>query len=123
MYSGNKINERKKKSLSVLMKILMKKRIKTDSDTQTPLLESKEDPEPMRGIEPLTSSLPRKCSAPELHWLMPRAGDEVRTRDLQLGRLSLYQLSYSRMRCAAGRLSALHLNFLCGGDRIRTYSA
>ena len=25
-----------------------------------------------------------------------RAGDEVRTRDLQLGRLSLYQLSYSR---------------------------
>ena len=25
------------------------------------------------------------------------AGDEVRTRDLQLGRLSLYQLSYSRL--------------------------
>ena len=25
-----------------------------------------------------------------------RAGDEARTRDLQLGRLSLYQLSYSR---------------------------
>jgi hypothetical protein len=25
-----------------------------------------------------------------------RAGDEVRTRDLQLGRLLLYQLSYSR---------------------------
>jgi hypothetical protein len=24
------------------------------------------------------------------------AGDEVRTRDLQLGRLELYQLSYSR---------------------------
>jgi hypothetical protein len=23
----------------------------------------------MRGIEPLTSSLPRKCSTPELHWL------------------------------------------------------
>ena len=30
---------------------------------------------------------------PELRF---RAGDEVRTRDLQLGRLSLYQLSYSR---------------------------
>ncbi len=26
-----------------------------------------------------------------------RAGDEVRTRDLQLGRLPLYQLSYSRV--------------------------
>ncbi len=26
-----------------------------------------------------------------------RAGDEARTRDLQLGRLSLYQLSYSRL--------------------------
>ena len=25
-----------------------------------------------------------------------RAGDEVRTRDIQLGRLTLYQLSYSR---------------------------
>ena len=30
------------------------------------------------------------------------AGDEIRTRDLQLGRLSLYQLSYSRMVGAAG---------------------
>jgi hypothetical protein len=27
-----------------------------------------------------------------------RAGDEARTRDLQLGRLSLYQLSYSRIQ-------------------------
>ena len=26
-----------------------------------------------------------------------RAGDEVRTRDIQLGRLTLYQLSYSRL--------------------------
>ena len=25
-----------------------------------------------------------------------RAGDEIRTRDIQLGRLTLYQLSYSR---------------------------
>jgi hypothetical protein len=97
----------------------------------------------MRGIEPLTPSLPRKYSTPELHRLLPthkpktsapgfpisnntaiilfvcqfiypnplpflfvyfsssilyRAGDEVRTRDLQLGRLSLYQLSYSRVK-------------------------
>ena len=29
-----------------------------------------------------------------------RAGDEARTRDLQLGRLSLYQLSYSRIHIA-----------------------
>ena len=26
------------------------------------------------------------------------AGDETRTRDIQLGRLALYQLSYSRLR-------------------------
>jgi hypothetical protein len=31
-----------------------------------------------------------------------RAGDEARTRDLQLGRLSLYQLSYSRIRVNSG---------------------
>ena len=63
------------------------------------------------GIEPATSSLPRKCSTTELQrqrlpeicsyfnkelFTCQRAGDEVRTRDLQLGRLSLYQLSYSR---------------------------
>ena len=84
--------------------------------------------EPLMRIELTTSSLPRKCSTPELQrrvnvsllaWMerIPReawirtehpwarnpwipdsgAGDEVRTRDLQLGRLSLYQLSYSRM--------------------------
>jgi hypothetical protein len=27
-----------------------------------------ENLEPMRGIEPLTPSLPWKCSTPELHW-------------------------------------------------------
>jgi hypothetical protein len=27
------------------------------------------------------------------------AGDETRTRDIQLGRLALYQLSYSRVPC------------------------
>ena len=47
-------------------------------------------------IELMTSSLPRKRSTPELHRLKKRAEDEVRTRDLQLGRLPLYQLSYSR---------------------------
>ena len=96
-------------------------------------------------IELTTSSLPRKCSTPELQRLMRsgdlrslgrrqrpstarertqkllfnrrsatlrqhpspiqklcRAEDEVRTRDLQLGRLSLYQLSYFRIFYPAG---------------------
>ena len=52
------------------------------------------------GIEPMTSSLPRKCSTSELHRLdaeKKRAGDETRTRDPNLGRVMLYQLSYSRV--------------------------
>ena len=65
--------------------------------------------EPMTGFEPVTSSLPRKRSTPELHrpfsfyrsWAISskfRAGDRVRTGDIQLGRLTLYQLSYSRKK-------------------------
>ncbi len=67
--------------------------------------------EPMTGFEPVTSSLPRKCSTTELHWqknsgfnrhlrkktLGNRAEDEAQTRDPQLGRLMLYQLSYFRI--------------------------
>ena len=54
--------------------------------------------EPMTGFEPVASSLPRKRSTPELHRLkILRAGDRVRTGDIQLGRLTLYQLSYSRI--------------------------
>ena len=34
--------------------------------------------------------------------LAERAGDEIRTRDFQLGRLTLYQLSYSRIVVAFG---------------------
>ena len=53
--------------------------------------------EPVMGIEPMASSLPRKRSTPELHWLtLLRAEDEIRTRDPQLGRLMLYRLSYFR---------------------------
>ena len=85
------------------------------------------------GIEPMTSSLPRKRSTPELRRLIifkgksPKigtinsrtqfyyfliwAGDQVRTGDLQLGRLSLYQLSYTRLRFIKIR----------GGRRIRTF--
>ena len=50
----------------------------------------------------MTSSLPRMRSTTELREhisLISKkfgAGDETRTRDIQLGRLTLYQLSYSR---------------------------
>ena len=54
--------------------------------------------EPVAGFEPATSSLPRKCSTPELHrQIFYRAEDEAQTRDPQLGRLMLYQLSYFRI--------------------------
>ena len=59
-------------------------------------------------FELMTSSLPRKRSTPELHWLF-RAEDEVRTRDPQLGRLMLYQLSYFRLFRFEGASSALLL--------------
>ena len=53
-------------------------------------------------FELMTSSLPRRRSTPELRGQEPKslgktgAGDEIRTRDPQLGRLMLYQLSYTR---------------------------
>ncbi|CAB1370306.1 conserved protein of unknown function [Denitratisoma oestradiolicum] len=62
---------------------------------------------PMAWIEHATSPLPRECSTTELHGQnlmqqnqsparLPGAGDEVRTRDILLGRQVLYQLSYTR---------------------------
>ena len=33
------------------------------------------------------------------------AGNEVRTRDLNLGKVALYQLSYSRMTVIVGRVT------------------
>ena len=57
----------------------------------------------MTGFEPVTSPLPRVCSTTELHGR--GAGNGIRTRDPQLGRLMLYQLSYFRNS---------------GGSRIRT---
>ena len=42
------------------------------------------------------SDIARQTLATSAH-LIKRAGDEARTRDLQLGRLSLYQLSYTRL--------------------------
>ena len=72
----------------------------------------------MMGFEPMTSSLPRKRSTSELPRLIKingneidirnnryiiklmypkfRAGNGIRTRDPNLGRVVLYQLSYSR---------------------------
>jgi hypothetical protein len=61
-----------------------------------------------------------------------RAGDEARTRDLQLGRLPLYQLSYSRIIIVISDLVNCDLkspitnhqspiSFWCGESRIRTY--
>jgi hypothetical protein len=49
-------------------------------------------------FELMTSSLPRRRSTPELRGRFANigAGDETRTRDPQLGRLMLYQLSYTR---------------------------
>ena len=52
-------------------------------------------------FELMTSSLPRRRSTPELRGRKSQcqktgAGDETRTRDPQLGRLMLYQLSYTR---------------------------
>src|SRR5438046_1378587 len=67
--------------------------------------------EPLTRIELVTPSLPRRCSTTELQGpcaIPPRtrlqpdrssgAGDGIRTRDIQLGRLELYQLSYTRPR-------------------------
>jgi hypothetical protein len=52
-------------------------------------------------IELTTSSLPRKCSTTELQQLnesieLKRAEDRARTGHPQLGRLTLYQMSYFR---------------------------
>jgi hypothetical protein len=62
---------------------------------------------PMAGIGPATSPLPRECSTTEPHGrliiktrhcnLKLGAGDEARTRDIQFGKLKLYQLSYTRV--------------------------
>ena len=83
-----------------------------------------EKQEPMTRIELVTPSLPRKYSTPELHrqlW----AGDGTQTRDPQLGRLMLYQLSYSRLlffkiSVKKTRHTIWLILTLCGERRIRT---
>src|SRR5215813_3647172 len=93
--------------------------------------------EPAMRFELMTSSLPRRRSTPELRGQIG-AGDETRTRDPQLGRLMLYQLSYtrptlSRMKDEGGRMNVpatvlffiLHPSYFIlasgAGGRIRTY--
>ena len=58
--------------------------------------------EPMTGFEPVTSSLPRKRSTPELQRLVYRAGDGIRTRDPQLGRLMLWPAELLPLNCLVG---------------------
>ena len=72
-------------------------------------------------FELMTSSLPRKRSTPELHWLLNGAEDEVRTRDPQLGRLMLYQLSYFRLFRFEGASSSslLLVRILIYGSKLR----
>jgi hypothetical protein len=54
-----------------------------------------------------------------LHSLV-EAGDGTRTRDPQLGRLMLYQLSYTRVSHRARPTDCLR-PAVSGGGRIRTY--
>jgi hypothetical protein len=44
-----------------------------------------------------TTTATEKIKKPENPAFFYRAGDEARTRDLHLGKVALYQLSYSRM--------------------------
>ena len=89
---------------------------------------------PMAGIGPATSPLPRECSTTEPHGLLTLqtnalfgAGDEARTRDIQFGKLKLYQLSYSRIAAHQSiskynsQLLLLLTMHLGGGGRIRTF--
>ncbi|RZB34371.1 MAG: hypothetical protein SRB1_00139 [Desulfobacteraceae bacterium Eth-SRB1] len=59
--------------------------------------------EPTTGIEPVNlfltkEALYRLSYVGNIKTSRSGAGDEIRTRDLQLGRLELYQLSYSRSK-------------------------
>ena len=55
--------------------------------------------EPTTGIEPVNLFLTKEAlyRLSYVGLIQKRAGDEIRTRDIQLGRLKLYQLSYSRL--------------------------
>ena len=66
------------------------------------------------------------CALPTELRRRERAGDEGRTRDIQLGRLTLYQLSYSRGASAEAisiKSERRSSQGLSGWSRIRTYEA
>ena len=46
------------------------------------------------------------------------AGDEVRTRDIYLGKVMLYQLSYSRIRVISKRFTELRFGYYPVATRI-----
>ena len=84
-------------------------------------------------IELTTSSLPRKCSTAELQQLnaslavFKRAEDRARTGYPQLGRLTLYQMSYFRglklyfKELFFYSILTLLSKLTCGERRIRTF--
>ena len=53
-------------------------------------------PNPLRGFSPLLTFLYKKQGEPKRARLVFRAGKGVRTLDIDLGKVALYQLSYSR---------------------------
>jgi hypothetical protein len=77
--------------------------------------------EPTARIELATPSLPRMCSTtePRGHTNLYGAGDGIRTHDIQLGRLELYQLSYTRLNFSSVSIPARRRSG--GGGRIRTF--
>ena len=66
-------------------------------------------------VELRTSSLPRKCSTTELLQQL-RAENGAQTRDPQLGRLVLYQLSYFRLLLCIGFRQKTYWHLFVGAD-------
>ena len=66
-------------------------------------------------VELRTSSLPRKCSTTELIQ-QQRAENGAQTRDPQLGRLVLYQLSYFRLLLCIGFRQKTCWHLFVGAD-------
>jgi hypothetical protein len=52
---------------------------------------------------------PDKKGKPSFPFCKSGAGNEVRTRDLNLGKVALYQLSYSRVFCSSCVLQKLEV--------------